>query len=444
MIYDFVELNKSSKEPMYEQLYFQLKNGIENKLISKDEKLPSIRKAATELKVSRTTIENAYFRLCSEGYIENKPQKGYFVKTPPKENLSKELLKKTEDVKYDFDFSSGKIDDSAADIHLWKRYVRKALNSEKDIISYGEPQGEMCLRKAIASYIYTARGVISSPENIVVGAGIQQLIAIFCCINKKGTVAIEEPGFKQAEKVFKDFGYDYSEIKFLNKPEKALKDAGADIYFNIPSQKPKTTAAALHAHRESLLLWLNSSKDHYILEDDFNGELKFSARPFPAMQNMCMEKIIYMGSFSKLLIPSVRISYAVFPESILKKYKEMASFYNQTASKIEQIALAGYIEDGHLEKHLRRLKKLYSHKSIELLREVNKAFPEGRAKVLESSLSIIFNACTKLSDEEIDERIRKRKVKIQSVHNGIINLSFAGIAVEDMENAVKRIKESLI
>ena len=348
MIYDFVELNKSSKEPMYEQLYFQLKNGIENKLISKDEKLPSIRKAATELKVSRTTIENAYFRLCSEGYIENKPQKGYFVKTPPKENLSKELLKKTEDVKYDFDFSSGKIDDSAADIHLWKRYVRKALNSEKDIISYGEPQGEMCLRKAIASYIYTARGVISSPENIVVGAGIQQLIAIFCCINKKGTVAIEEPGFKQAEKVFKDFGYDYSEIKFLNKPEKALKDAGADIYFNIPSQKPKTTAAALHAHRESLLLWLNSSKDHYILEDDFNGELKFSARPFPAMQNMCMEKIIYMGSFSKLLIPSVRISYAVFPESILKKYKEMASFYNQTASKIEQIALAGYIEDGHL------------------------------------------------------------------------------------------------
>lgn len=443
MIYDFVEINKELKEPIYEQIYCQLKDGIQSKIIKKNEKLPSIRRAASELKVSRTTIENAYFRLCSEGYIENKPQSGYFVKTLPKDKISKELLRSKEEIKYDYDFSSGKIDDSAADIPLWKRYVRKALNSEKDIISYGEPQGELCLRKAIASYIYTARGVISSPENIVVGAGIQQLIAIFCCISKKGTVAIEEPGFKQAEKVFKDFGFDYSEINFLNKPEIALKDAGADIYFNIPSQKPKTTAAALHAHRESLLLWLNSSKDNYILEDDFNGELKFSARPFPAMQNMCTDRIIYMGSFSKLLIPSVRIAYAVFPESILKKYREMADYYNQTASKIEQIALASYIEDGHLEKHLRRLKKLYSKKSRELLKEVNNAFPDGHAKVLESSLSIIFNACTRLSDEEINERIKKHKVKIQSVHNGIINLSFAGIDTKDMEDAVNRIKDSL-
>ena len=444
MIYDFVEINKDTNEPMYEQLYFQLKNGIENKLISKDEKLPSIRKAATELKVSRTTIENAYFRLCSEGYIENKPQKGYFVKTPPKENLSKELMKKTDVVKYDHDFSSGKIDASAADIPVWRKFVRSALNNEKDIVSYGEPQGEPCLRKAIASYIYTARGVISSPENIVVGAGIQQLITILCCIKKKCTVAIEFPGFKQAEKVFKDFGFDVVIIDSSKTPEKALEDAGADIYFNIPSQKPKTSATTLHAHRESMLSWLNSSDEHYIIEDDFNGELKFSARPFPAMQNMCMEKIIYMGSFSKLLIPSVRISYAVFPESILKKYKEMASFYNQTASKIEQIALARYINEGYLEKHLRRLKKLYSKKSKDLLREVNRAFPQGHAKVLESSLSIIFDSCSDLSDEEISERTKRYKVKIQSVNDGIINLSFAGIAVEDMEDAVNKIKESLI
>ena len=444
MIYDFVEINKNNNEPMYEQLYEQIKRGIVNGLIQKNEKLPSIRDASKELYVSRTTIENAYFRLCNEGYVENKPQKGYFVKTPPKDKLPEEFLKPVENIKYDYDFSSDKIDASAADIPVWKKYVRSALNNEADIASYGEPQGEFCLRKAIASYIYKARGVISSPENIVVGAGIQQLITILCCIKKSGTVAIETPGFKQAEKVFKDFGFNVVIIDSSATPKEALEKSGADVYFNIPSLKPKTSAAALHTYRTSLLSWLNESEDHYIMEDDFNGELKFSARPFPAMQNMNTDRIIYMGSFSKLLIPSVRISYAVFPENIIRKYKEMSSYYNQTASKTEQIALAKYIDDGYLEKHLRRLKKLYSNKSKVLLKEVNKAFPEGYAKVLESSLSIIFNHGTSLSDEEIIERTKAYKIKIQSVNNGQLRLSFAGIAVKEMEDAVERLSSSLI
>ena len=443
MIYDFVEINKDLYIPMYEQLYEQLKNGIDNKLIKKDEKLPSIRSASLELKVSKTTVENAYFRLCNEGYVENKPQRGYFVKIPPKDSLSKELFKAKEEVKYDYDFSTGRVDISAVDIPIWKKYVRSALNSEEDIISYGEPQGEFCLRKAIASYIYTARGVISSPENIVVGAGIQQLINILCCMHKKSTVAIEEPGFKQAEKVFKDFGYNVVHIDVSKSPDKALEECGADIYFNIPSMKPKTSAAALHAHRERLLSWLNSSDDHYIIEDDFNGELKFTARPFPAMQNMNTDRIIYMGSFSKLLIPSVRIAYAVFPEKICEKYKKTASYYNQTASKVEQIALSRYINDGYLEKHLRRLKKLYLEKSKILLKYVNEQFPYGSAKVLDSSLAILFDVGNDMDDKEIYGRVLKNKIRIQSVDRGIIRLGFAGIAVDDMEKAVVKLKYAL-
>ena len=443
MIYDFVDINKDINEPMYEQLYSQLKKGIENKLIEKDERLPSIRSASAELKVSRTTIENAYFRLCNEGYVENKPQRGYFVKIPPKDNLSKKIFEKKEEVKIDYDFSTGSVDISAIDIPVWKKYVRSALNSEKDIISYGNPQGEFALRKAIASYIYTARGVISSPENIIVGAGIQQLITILCCIKDKCTVAIESPGFKQAEKVFKDFGFNIVHIDISNTPEKVLEQSGAEIYFNIPSMKPKTSAAALHAHRQSLMNWLNKSQDRYIIEDDFNGELKFTARPFPAMQNMDTDRIIYMGSFSKLLIPSVRIAYAVFPEKVFEKYDKMSSYYNQTASKVEQIALANYINDGYLEKHLRRLKKLYLEKSKVLLKLVNENFADGNAKVLDSSLAILLDVGNKMSDDEIYEKALRNKIRIQSVHKGVIKLGFAGIVMEDMQDAVIRLKSTL-
>ena len=436
MIYDFIEIDYDSDISLYIQLYQQLKAAIDNSLIEVETKLPSIRVAANELKLSRTTIENAYNRLCSEMYLENRPQKGFFVKKPIIKTY-KQLANNEKEILYDF--SSSQIDVLAADIPIWNKYIRNILKHEKTLATYGEPQGELSLREAISTYVYTTRSVISTSDNIIIGAGVQQLISLLCCIMPKAKVAIDYPGFKHAEQIFKDYGFETIFINDPKHPEINLDNVKADIYYYIPSLKAKMSASLIHENRQSLIKWLNASDKHYIIEDDFNGELKFKSKAIASLQSLNNQRIIYLGSFSKLLLPSVRIAYGIFPNDLLAKYQKIKTYYNQTASKVEQLALAEYIHDGYLEKHLRRLKKLYLAKSNELIRIIEKEFPNAKIQLLESSLSIIFELDTNLDEESLKELLINNGIAIEGLDNNKLKLNFAGIQIDKMEEAIKLI-----
>ena len=447
MIFDFIQIDKNSTVPMYSQLYVEIKEAVLCGRISRDIRLPSIRAASAELGVSRTTVESAYVRLCNEGFLESRPQSGYFVRTPSHQSDSPaKNMSRTVRLPIKYDFSSGRIDLASADIPIWKKHVRAALNSQLDIISYGEPQGEEILRNVISTYAYAARGVISSKNNIVIGAGTQPLLTLFCSLcNKKTVIAVDLPGFKQAERIFRDFGF---QVVYID-PETdipiniQLERTGASVYLDIPSNKPKASTSVVKVQRAALSSWVSVKSGRFILEDDYNGELRYRARPIPAMQNMDTEHIIYLGSFSKLLLPSVRIAYMVLPESLLSKYLSRAVFYNQTASKIEQIALAEYIYQGHLEKHLRRLKKLYYSKSRCLYSELKDNIKNAREiSVLETSLAIILKLDTEMSDDEIYRLPLENGVKLDPVCNKNVKLSFAGIPAADIIPAVQILKKS--
>lgn len=442
MIFDFIEIDKTSQTAMCAQLYEKIKNAIFNGQIEENQKLPSIRHAAEELEISRTTVETAYLHLCNEGLLESRPQSGYFVQATvyhrPKVIQNDEVI-----FPIRYDFSSKKIDLGAADITLWKKHIRAALNNEKDIVSYGEPRGEKILREAISHYAYTARGVLSSAENVIIGAGTQALLMLLCSLLPKDTViALEYPGFKQAELIFHAFGLKTVLLEEESVSAKTLEQCGADIYLDVPANKPKMSLSLIRAHRDELLSWVKSKPGRLILEDDYNGELRYRARPIPAMQNHAPQNIIYLGSFSKLLLPSVRIAYMVLPNLLLQKYEEEESYTNQTASKVEQIALANYINHGHLEKHLRRLRKLYYNKSRCLVLQLQEQLPVHEIRVLETSLSILLELETELEDKEILQRALKNGVMIDSVKNKVVKLSFAGIDFKDIMPAVEQMKKA--
>lgn len=448
MAYDYIDLRPGSG-PLYGRLYEALKRAIESGRLAKGSRVPSIRKLSEDLGLSRTTIESAYQQLSVEGYIKSEPQRGYFVifgsrplsppsrgdrRLPPPAFLSH----------IRFDLGTDRIDASHADLKLWKRHIREILTRQDLLISYGDPQGEPALREALSAYAYRLRGVAAEPENIVVAAGTQPLLSIVCGLTRRKKVALEEQGFRQAEQVFADCGM---EICFLPSDGAGpslshLQESGAKLVYVNPSHTSGTAGAVPMSRRYELLAWARETGS-LIIEDDYNGELRYNARPIPALQGLGENQpVVYLGSFSKLLLPSVRISYMALPQELASLYRRRASNYNQTASKTEQLALASYIGSGQMERHLRRLRKLYGEKSQSMMRALRAAFPHIPFALQETALYCSFSLPEALAEslvhsaEEGGIRLRYRREGGRAA----MVIGFAGTPLEDIPAAVEALK----
>ena len=448
MLLNFAEINLSSHGDYYKTLYSHIKSAIENDLIKPGEKLPSIRESAGQLGVSRTTVENAYTRLCIEGYAESRPQCGYFaVKPTQKFSIQKETAKENApEILYNF--SSRKTDENASDTDMWKKTVRSVLINSGDLISYGDRQGEPGLRNAIADYSFKARGVLALAENIVIGAGVGPLLNILCGLTGRNvTVGFENGGFFEAEHIFSDYGIKTFQIASDKDGAEmaSLKDSNADILFLMPSALPKISPTTLSNRRNEFCEWVEEKDTRLIIEDDYNGELRYTARSVSAFQRKAPQKTVYIGSFSKLLLPSVRIAYMVLPDFLIERFKNLAVCYNQTCGKIEQLALEKYIKSGNLEKHLRRLRRLYYNKSQLLCREIESNIECLKAVTLfESSLTLEIETTVNAESSRICKKALESGVLIsESKKRGAFKLSFGGIAEEDICKAVKKINKIL-
>ncbi len=454
MIYDYILLDTQSNIPLYQQLYLAIKSAIEAGHLAKGEKMPSIRKLSQDLKLSCTTVDAAYQQLCVEGYLQAKPQRGYFVMAVIRSGIERQKKPVVGTVKMKrpgirYNFGSDCVDSENIDIKIWRRHIREVLNRQDIIASYGEHQGEYALREALSAYSYGVRGVIAAPEQIVIGAGTQPLLSVLCGLlsGKENCVAIEEPGFLQAEQVFSDAG-----IRVLHLPADesgisiaALKESGTGLVFVSPSNRILTGTSIPMNRRYELLEWAEETGG-ILIEDDYNGELRYKARPIPAMQGMGNGRnIVYLGSFSKLLLPSVRVGYMVLPPLLLERYRERASHYNQTASKIEQLALSRYVEDGQMERQLRRLRKLYLMKSSALAEALENAFGDKIQIMLEETpLCLAVSVSTEKTSLELCELAQREGVRVMMMQSDCtkVMLGFAGIPLDDIQPAVACLKKA--
>lgn len=442
MLFDFINL-KSGSGAMYLRLYEQITAAVERGAIKKGERLPSIREAAAQTGVSRTTVESAYIKLCIEGIAESSPQRGYFICGSAKPAQRKAEEKRCEPP-FLYDFSGRKIDSAAADISFWKKTVREVLRDTDELLSYGDPQGEYGLRTALAAYAYKARGVRTSPENIVIGAGVGPLLNILCgLIGKENKAAVENGGFEQARLIFSDYGISAVTVESDKNGAKtdALRKSGANVLMLLPSALSRFSVTGLSARRGEFVKWVGEDENRLIIEDDYNGELRYTARSVTAFQGKCPESTIYIGSFSKLLLPSVRIAYMVLPDRLAGKFSVRRGVYNQTCGKTEQIALKNYIETGELEKHLRRLRKLYYAKSRYLCRAVEEIMPNTEITLFESPITAELDFNTETESNEICAAAAKNGIKLLPARErGRVRLCFAGISEKDIRPALKKLK----
>ncbi len=382
-----IALHYGGGKHLYEQIYLHIKKEIREGKLLQGERLPSTRSLAEFLQVSRSTVELAYGQLVSEGYIEAKPYRGYFV-CPAEELFDLEKTgdmaeeweaEKTGDVTeegekagYAYDFSPNTIDMSAFPYDTWKKITKNILvGANSNIFVSGSPKGDYILRETIAHYLHTSRGVNCRPEQIIIGAGNDYLLMLLeKILGRHVKIAIENPTYRRAYRIFDSFAYRISPVAMDRKGMSAegLRESEADVAYVMPSHQYPTGIVMPIGRRMELLKWAGEKEGRYLIEDDYDSEFRFKGKPVPSLQASDRAgKVIYIGTFSKSIAPAIRIGYMVLPLPLLQVYEEKCSFYSTTVSRIDQRILNEFIGNGHFERHLNRMRKIYREKHDLLL-----------------------------------------------------------------------------
>lgn len=458
-------IHKNSERPLYLQIKNSLVDEISSGRMAADMALPSVRKFALHLMVSRTSIENAYNQLLAEGYIYSVPGRGYYVESIDWLSAPNKLMvlaDQTNHIKtYAYDFAGEYVAKEAFDFRLWKKHVNHVLNYDQDqLYAYGTLRGEMVLREAISKQFYRSRGVIAGPGQMVVGSGVTPLLSMLSRLFESegiSEIAMEDPGFGKASGVFKSHGMTVSTVKvdFEGSDLASLEQGSARVCYVSPSHHFPTGYIMPVGDRQRILKWANKVKG-YVIEDDYNFELRFEGQPIPAMQGMDQQdSVIYLGSFSTVLAPAIRISFMVLPRALNQRFNAMAKegMYPQTASKLEQLALAHLIDSGDFDKHIRRLRKLYTRKQKYLEDQLSLYLPEGiklhRVKAGLQMLIVLPEAVTEAAMVAACDAL---SVKVNGLSSysvgsrqdkkGYLVIGYRGIAGDDITEGIKRIGQA--
>lgn len=415
-----LNLDSSSDKNLYEQVYEALKNDIVSGKLGKGTKLPSLRKLSADNGISITTIDTAYSQLLVEGYIESRPKSGYYVResieeisggSPDSESEGIEAYLGEETSRSARMASSdGKVvyDEKSFDFTRWKRCMNKVFNDHSRLLrTPADVKGEPALRYELAKHLYQSRGVKCTPEQIIIGAGTQQLMIQLTRILKAIGVEnalTEKPGYGPVRNIFKDEGFPLTEIP-VNQSGIILEKLPSNIrsvVYVCPSNQFPSGAVMPAARRYELIKWAKAN-DSYVLEDDYDSELRYFGKPIPAMQGMDSDgRVIYLGAFSSTLFASIKISYMVLPEELMKVFEERKSLYAQTCSKAEQLCLSLYMEDGSYYAHIRKLRRLYSSK-LDITMELFRKHGEGIIEAVnsQSGLAVMLKIRSQLPAAEL-------------------------------------------
>lgn len=381
-----IPFNENSKEHLYQQIYSYMKNEIRKGNLPAGQKLPSTRALADHLQVSRSTVDFAYGQLLSEGYIESIPYKGHFVceitRLYQQENRANEEEEVAGEKKAAFDFSPNSIDITFFPFATWKKISKNVfMEEEKEIFELGTAKGDKKLRETICSYLHSSRGVDCTPGQIIVGAGNDYLLMLLQKILGTGRkIAVENPAYMRAARIFASGGYKIRPIDLDENGMRVdmLKESDAQIAYITPSHQFPTGVIMPIGRRMEILKWAEEQQDRYVIEDDYDSEFRYKGMPIPSLQaSDANGKVIYMGTFSKSIAPAIRISYMVLPKALLQIYEENLWFISSTVSRIDQAILYHFMEDGHFERYLNKMRKIYKGKHdlmMECLKPFKKAF----------------------------------------------------------------------
>lgn len=423
-----IPLRSDTGHPLYLQIYEYIKKEILAGNLSHPGRLPSARSLAANLQVSRSTVDNAYEQLVAEGYVEAEEKRGYFINPithAHRFEISGKPLPKAGPASQDpcrirYDFDPDAVDTVHFPYSVWKSIGRNHLD-DPEIFTSGSHFGDYGLRQAVSEYLHGSRGVNCTPDNIVVGAGLDHLLQMLCVLfQRKAVIAMEDPGYLSARQVLVSSG-----CTVLNIPLSqgafdvgALKHCPADICYVTPSHQFPMGSILTISRRQALLDWAVEKPGRYIIEDDHDSEFRYKGKPIPALQSLDHgQRVIYIGTFSKAISPSIRTGYMVLPDPLMTLYRKRCGGYACPVSRFGQAVLTDFIRGGYFEKHLNRMRKIYKGRHDYMLEQLSSVFPDTLLDISadNAGLYMILHYHGPLTDCEIQERAAENRIRIRSL-----------------------------
>src|SRR5689334_2118024 len=398
----FTALDRSSATALHRQLYNQLREAILSGRLSAGTRLPSTRELAGELALARNTVLNAFDQLYAEGYLTRRVGDGTYVSKELPDDLMR--VQGVQNVRRESQrngrhlsnwgqavssilvspgnylgppkpFRTGTPALDAFPYKLWGRLLtQRWKESARAIAPYGDSAGYLSLRQAIASYLSTTRGVRCVAEQVIVTCGSLHALEIIArVILEAGNAAwIEDPGFLGARAALTAAGAQLIPVPVdadgLNLPAGIARCAEPRLIYVTPShQYPLGMTLSLSRRLE--LLRIAGKAGAWIVEDDYDSEFRYLGQPLAALQGLDTEqRVIYVGTFSKVLFPSVRLGYIIAPTDLVEAFVHARSVGGHQSQTLDQAVLADFISAGHFARHIRKMRKLYAERQQVLLK----------------------------------------------------------------------------
>lgn len=458
--YDLSQRGSLSK---YEFLYRSIRDDIRKGTLPPGTKLPSKRLLSQHLDISVSTVEQAYDLLVSEGYLVVRRGSGFYVSwyrrargyinplaiaTDEEENWQTPVV----------DFKANKCSLNLFPKDTWLRIMRKSLSESNASLFETVPfNGLASLRKAISQFLYEFKGIYVLPSQIIIGAGTEYLYSrLLQLFGAQAVIAIGDPGYKKFAAISSNVGtlWEYLPLDDEGIKVDKLSKIPVDVVHVSPANHFPLGIEMSGERRRELLDWVSADSRRYIIEDDYDSELRFSGRSQPSLFTQDQtQSVIYLNTFSKTMVPSLRISYMVLPEALMDLYEKQLSFYSCTVSSFEQDALARFISGGYFERHINRLRRYYNKQRKAFVEALERSMLVSVASVhnIQVGTHLILSVNTQLSDSEIIQAASKHGMHlamlsdyclhetVQSSHYVVIN--FASIEQEQIGYAVSLLEQ---
>jgi len=479
-----IQIDRRSQEPLHRQIYNAYRAAIVQHTLRPRERVPSTRTLADELGVSRIPVLNAYGQLLAEGYFEARVGSGTVVSSTLPEQVMRpqhsvprpsSRVPRLRSVNYANlpsphsvvrwlagrrgAFSPGQAALDHFPFKIWSRLIaRRCRDLPLASMHYGEPMGFRCLREVIASYLRTSRGVRCEADHIMIVSGSQQALEISTrvLLERGSRVWMEEPGYRFARDVFHLNGCRVVPVPVDREgmDVEAGKDRcrTAEAALVTPSHQYPLGATMSASRRLQLLEWAHNSGS-WIIEDDYDSEYRYEGMPISSLQGLDPgNHVVYIGTFSKVLFPSLRIGYLVIPPDLVERFIAVRLTMDISPPNFFQLVLADFIQEGHFSRHIRRMRLLYRERRSALLESIRNELDIAVTVLGEQAgLHVSVTLPHGFDDHELSERAARDGLWLVPLSSSYIErpspqgfiLGFSNIPAGEIPRSMKKLRKIL-